>query len=64
MSCVVASFYHDVPSKNDALLQENQKIEHTKKRVPVYIIVSVTCMEIMRSHYEKYKEKKSKRWKM
>jgi hypothetical protein len=60
MSCVVASFCHDIPSKNDALLQENQKIEQTKKHVPTYIIVSVTCMEIMRGYYERYKEKKSK----
>jgi len=60
MSCVVASFCHDIPSKNAALLQENQKIEQTKKHVPTYIIVSVTCMEIMRGYYERYKEKTSK----
>jgi hypothetical protein len=60
MSCVVASLCHDMPCKNAALLQENQKIEQTKKHVPTYIIVSVTCMEIMRGYYERYKEKKSK----
>jgi len=52
--------YDDTSCKVDTLLQKNTNTEHYKKRVPAYIIVSVTCMQIMRRHYEKYKAKQDK----